>query len=58
MKSLQQMAEEVAAWGIRKGWELDRHRTFGDECALMHSEGQRGVGGLPALGVPDGGRGL
>ncbi len=38
MKSLQQMAEEVAAWCERKGWEPDRHRTFGDECALLHSE--------------------
>ncbi len=38
MKSLQQMAEEVVAWCTRKGWEPDRYRTFGDECALLHSE--------------------
>lgn len=37
-KSLQQMADEVTAWTQRKGWDPDPNRTFGDECALIHSE--------------------
>lgn len=37
-KSLSAMADEVTAWCIRKGWEPDPTRTFGDECALLHSE--------------------
>ena len=37
-KSLATMAGEVVAWCHRKGWEPDPARTFGDECALIHSE--------------------
>lgn len=37
-KSLAEMAAEVTAWCVRKGWEPDPGRTFGDECALLHSE--------------------
>lgn len=37
-KSLAEMAEQVVAWCKRKGWEPDPSRTFGDECALLHSE--------------------
>jgi len=37
-KSLGQMANEVSAWAITKGWEPDPDRTFGDEIALIHSE--------------------
>jgi NTP pyrophosphatase (non-canonical NTP hydrolase) len=29
---------EVFEWAITKGWEPDSSRTFGDECALLHSE--------------------
>ncbi len=32
------MAQEVYDWAVDKGWEPDDKRTFGDECALMHSE--------------------
>ncbi len=38
MKSLATMAKEVGAWSIRKGWDPDPKRTFGDEIALLHSE--------------------
>lgn len=38
MKSLADMATEVAAWTVRKGWDPDPKRTFGDELALIHSE--------------------
>jgi NTP pyrophosphatase (non-canonical NTP hydrolase) len=37
-KSLRVMADEVTAWAVSKGWEPDPNRTFGDECALIHSE--------------------
>lgn len=37
-KSLKEMADEVTAWAITKGWEPDPERTFGDELALIHSE--------------------
>lgn len=37
-KSLEEMTNEVAAWSIRKGWDPDPNRTFGDEIALLHSE--------------------
>jgi NTP pyrophosphatase (non-canonical NTP hydrolase) len=32
------MMVEVYEWCITRGWEPAQHRTFGDECALMHSE--------------------
>lgn len=32
------MQEEVYRWASEKGWEPDPGRTFGDECALLHSE--------------------
>lgn len=35
-KSLMDMQHEVEEWVIEKGWMDDR--TFGDECALIHSE--------------------
>ncbi len=38
MKSLAEMAEEVFAWCVEKGWEPDRTRQFGTEMALIHSE--------------------
>lgn len=38
MKSLAEMTAEVTAWTIRKGWDPDPARTFGDELALIHSE--------------------
>lgn len=34
---LREMAMEVEEWAKSKGWWQDG-RTFGDECALMHSE--------------------
>lgn len=37
-KSLAEMASEVSAWSVRKGWDPDPGRTFGDEIALLHSE--------------------
>lgn len=37
-KSLKEMADEVTEWAVSKGWEPDPNRTFGDECALIHSE--------------------
>lgn len=36
-KSLLTMQREVFAWAVEKGWESDK-QTFGDECALLHSE--------------------
>lgn len=38
MKSIAQMQSEVIAWATRKGWHPAPERTFGDECALLHSE--------------------
>lgn len=35
---LREAMHEVAEWCKRKGWEPDLDRTFGDECALLHSE--------------------
>lgn len=35
---LRSAMEEVSEWCKRKGWEPDPDRTFGDECALIHSE--------------------
>lgn len=35
---LKDMQREVIEWATSKGWEPDPHRTFGDECALLHSE--------------------
>lgn len=32
------MQLEVIAFCASKGWEPDPRRTFGDECALLHSE--------------------
>lgn len=32
------MQKEVSDWCHEKGWEPDPKRTFGDECALLHSE--------------------
>lgn len=37
-KTLKEMADEVTEWATSKGWEPDPKRTFGDECALLHSE--------------------
>lgn len=37
-KSLAEMTTEVSEWAETKGWEPDPGRTFGDECALIHSE--------------------
>jgi len=36
--TFREMGEEVMAWATRKGWEPSPDRTFGDECALLHSE--------------------
>jgi len=40
MKSghLEEMAEEVYAWAVSKGWEPDPDRRFSEEVALLHSE--------------------
>lgn len=40
MSQIQDMMDQVRDWTIRKGWrgEGAPERTFGDECALMHSE--------------------
>lgn len=38
MKSLAEMGQEVYDWALTKGWEPDEKRTFGDICALLHSE--------------------
>lgn len=35
---LKAMQNEVYEWAVSKGWEPDSTRTFGDECALIHSE--------------------
>lgn len=37
-KSLLEMAHQVSAWCVRKGWEPDPDRQFGTEVALVHSE--------------------
>jgi NTP pyrophosphatase (non-canonical NTP hydrolase) len=37
MKSLAEMADEVFTWAEGKGWEPSKD-TFGDSCALLHSE--------------------
>ena len=37
-KSLADMSDEVYRYNLEKGWEPDPDRTFGDECALLHSE--------------------
>jgi NTP pyrophosphatase (non-canonical NTP hydrolase) len=37
-KGLKAMTQEVLAWAERKGWHPAPERTFGDECALIHSE--------------------
>lgn len=36
--ALKQLSDEVMENNIRLGWEPDKGRTFGDECALLHSE--------------------
>lgn len=38
MKTLADMTQEIMDNNIIKGWEPDPSRTFGEECALMHSE--------------------
>lgn len=38
MKSLDKMQDEVWTWAESKGWEPQITRSFGDECALLHSE--------------------
>lgn len=38
VRSLADMGTQVVEWCKRKGWEPDEARTFGDECALIHSE--------------------
>lgn len=35
---IRDMQNEVYEWAKTKGWEPDLDRTFGDECALIHSE--------------------
>ena len=37
-KTLDEMAQEVWEWAQSKGWEPNPARTFGDVCALLHSE--------------------
>ena len=37
-RPLSDMAEEVYEYCVQKGWEPDPNRTFGDQCALLHSE--------------------
>ena len=37
-KSLAEMGREVFSWAESKGWEPDERSTFGDCCALLHSE--------------------
>lgn len=37
-KSLAEMADDVTAWCVRKGWEPNPNRTFGDEITLLHTE--------------------
>src|ERR1700742_3339403 len=36
--NIKAMQKEVYEWAHTKGWEPDPTRTFGDECALIHSE--------------------
>ncbi len=36
--ALAEMAQEVTDWCVRKGWEPNPSRTFGDEIALIHTE--------------------
>lgn len=38
VSAIEIMCCTVAEWAIRKGWEPDPTRTFGDEVALVHSE--------------------
>jgi len=37
-QTLVELGRRVHEWALRKGWEPDPQRTFGDECALLHSE--------------------
>jgi NTP pyrophosphatase (non-canonical NTP hydrolase) len=36
--ALKQLSDEIYEINCAKGWEPDKKRTFGDECALLHSE--------------------
>ena len=38
VRSLKEQGEAIYEWAVSKGWEPDEDRTFGDECALLHSE--------------------
>lgn len=36
--TIKEMQKMVYNWAVSKGWEPEPTRTFGDECALIHSE--------------------
>lgn len=50
---LKSAGDRVVAWAARKGWEPDPNRTFGDECALLHSEVSEALEAYRRWGVTD-----
>lgn len=47
------MQDEVYQWAKTKGWEPDSNRTFGDECALIHSEISEALEAYRSWGLDD-----
>jgi NTP pyrophosphatase (non-canonical NTP hydrolase) len=53
MKSLAWMGREVISWAKTKGWHPEPNRTFGDECALLHSEVSEALEAYRRWGLAD-----
>lgn len=50
---LKEASVRVFKWATRKGWEPAPGRTFGDECALIHSEVSEALEAYQLWGVDD-----
>lgn len=48
-----EMQRRVYEWAESKGWEPDPQRTFGDECALLHSEVSEALEAYRMWGLED-----